>query len=117
MLVQLPGVFGRDDPSHKEREQPERVLPMAAHLLHDRMVVHVDLLDADPETVSVALDGDALIVTAARVAENGADARYAQELSLERKVERDRVRVHDGVVTVMLDLRDGDDRAGSSARR
>jgi HSP20 family molecular chaperone IbpA len=79
----------------------------------------VDLLDADPRTASVAVNGDVLTVTAAHTSRDRPDAWYAQELALERGLEPDRVRarVHDGVVTVMVDLRDGEGRWRCSARR
>jgi HSP20 family molecular chaperone IbpA len=80
---------------------------MDAYLDADRLVVHVDLLDADPRTASVAVDGDVMTVTAARPFGRGPDSRYRRELSLDGRVTRDRIqaRVHDGVVTVTVDLR------------
>jgi hypothetical protein len=56
MLVQDPGA--------------ERVLPMDAYRRADRRVVHVDLLDTDPRTASVAVEGDVLTVIAARTSGN-----------------------------------------------
>jgi HSP20 family molecular chaperone IbpA len=111
MLVQHPGDPHRADPNLEGRGQPGGVMPMDAYLDADRLVVHVDLLDADPETVSVGMAGDVLTVTAARTSGNGPDTRYRQELSLDRTMARDSVqaRVHDGVVTVMVDLRDRTD--------
>jgi HSP20 family molecular chaperone IbpA len=84
---------------------------MDAYLLADRLVMHVDLLGADPETVSVGLAGDLLTVTAACTSGSDSGARYRQEVSLDRTVVRDgvRARVHDGVVSIMVDLRDGTD--------
>jgi hypothetical protein len=110
MLVQHSRGFERDA-RLGERRQPERVMPMDAHLHADRLVVHVDLVDADPPTAPVAVDGELVPVTAARTSGNCLDAWYVRQLLPYRSVERDRfrARVHDGVVTVMVNLRDGTD--------
>jgi HSP20 family molecular chaperone IbpA len=94
-------------------------MPMDAYLLADRLVVHVDLLDADPQTASVTLDRDVLLVRAVHTSRGRADASYARSLTLAPGLGPDRVRarVHDGIVTVTLDLGPGQDRARPAARR
>jgi HSP20 family molecular chaperone IbpA len=89
------------------------------HTSADHLVVHVDLLDADPRTASVAFDGDVVTVMAAHTSAGRADAWYVQQLALDRSLAPDRLqaRVHDGVVTVTLDLRGGGDSSGRSANR
>ena len=54
-----------------------------------------------------------------RIRDFGGDDRGCDGRAVDRSVEpgRVRARVHDGVVTVVLDLRDGDNRSESSARR
>lgn len=119
MLHQRSRDFERDDRGCEGRAQPERVMLMDAYLLADRLVAHVDLLDADPRTASVSVDGDVVTVTAAHTSGGRAVAWYAQELAVDRSLEPGciRARVYDAVVTVTLDLRDGVDRSGRSARR
>jgi hypothetical protein len=56
----------------------------------DRLIVHVDLLDADPHTASVSLDRDVVSVTAAHRSGDRADAWYAQSLWLDRSLKPDR---------------------------
>jgi HSP20 family molecular chaperone IbpA len=70
-------------------------------------------------TASVALDGDVVTVTAAHTSAGRADPWYVQQLALDRSLAPDRLqaRVHDGVVTVTLDLRGGGDSSGRSANR
>ena len=74
MLQQRIRDFGPDDGGCEERAQPQRVMPMGGYLLADRLVVHVDLLDADPRTASVTVDGDVVTVTAAHTSGVRADA-------------------------------------------
>jgi hypothetical protein len=83
------------------------------HTSADHLVVHVDLLDADPRTASVAFDGDVVTVMAAHTSGGRADAWYDRSLAPDRL----QARVHDGVVTVTLDLRGGGDSSGRSANR
>jgi HSP20 family molecular chaperone IbpA len=119
MSQQTPTTIERGTRSYRERARPERVMPMDAYLVADRLIVHVDLLDADPRTASVSLDGDVVSVTAVHRSGDRAGAWYAQSVALDRALEPDCVqaRVHDGVVTVTVDLRGGEDRSSRSARR
>ena len=109
MSRQVPTTVERDTRRHGEGARLERVMPMDAYLVAHRLVVHVDLLDANPHTASVSLDGDVVSVTAAHTSGGRADARYGRSVALDRRLEPERVRarVHDGVVTVTVDLRNG----------
>lgn len=54
-----------------------------------------------------------------RIRDFGRDDRGCEGRAVDRRMEPGRVRacVHDGVVTVVLDLREGFDRSGRTARR
>jgi HSP20 family molecular chaperone IbpA len=84
---------------------------MDAYLLADRLVVHADLPDADPETVSVGLAGDVLTVTAARLSGHGQTAATGRRWPCTGRWRGTAARRASttGVVTVMVSLRDGTD--------
>ncbi|HEY8524078.1 MAG TPA: Hsp20 family protein [Acidimicrobiales bacterium] len=96
-------------PAHAAGHEKERCLmPMDAYVRDGTVVVHIDLLDADPATVAVDLDGDVLTVTAERPSgpAGGRERALWQRLSVGRPVDRAqaRARLADGVLTVTLPL-------------
>jgi HSP20 family protein len=91
-------------------------MPMDAYCHDGTLVMHFDLLGADPETVAVALDGDLLTVMADWAVEDEGDegdeatpggrreGTFWQRLSLGVHLDCEHVRARytDGVVTITL---------------